>query len=179
MKLFLLKKTANYLGIPLNGKGIDWHMYVVQIKAKATKTLRFIKAAGHLWPTWIKIAIFKSFCRSQLDYAGPLFLCYLQTPGNENKDKYYYKHVDSLMEECLKFILNLSFANNIRNKTLTYEIAGLITYKQRLKELRAALHFHLDNFHHDNNWTRTRDLNRFMNPKSLVVRASLPCPLKT
>ena len=39
-EIITVKNTTNYLGIPLNGKGIDWHMYVVQIKTKATKTLR-------------------------------------------------------------------------------------------------------------------------------------------
>ena len=61
-----------YLGVPHRLCGINYEGMVSRYITKATKIMRAVTPYCNRWPEVIKLAIYKAFIRSRMEYCGPL-----------------------------------------------------------------------------------------------------------
>lgn len=64
--------SYKYLGFPHARAGINWIGHMTAMTAKASATLSAIKDASYAWRPGIRLAIYRSFIRPQLEYGAPL-----------------------------------------------------------------------------------------------------------
>jgi hypothetical protein len=124
-----LERVANfcYLGIYFNFKGFDKNAQIQATKAKALKTEKFFKRIGMNsggWHLASKIAVYKSFIRSKLEY-GLAILEYTKKQVDE---------IDKVQREALCDMLGVP--RNSSASTLRV-LTGLVTLEQRQNILRA------------------------------------------
>ena len=63
-----------YLGFPFKSLGVDWVAHLNSVAAKASKSLAFCKNRSLLWPAGLRLAFYRTFIRSLMDYgAGIIF----------------------------------------------------------------------------------------------------------
>ncbi len=63
-----------YLGFPFKSLGVDWVAHLDSVAAKASKSLSFCKNRSLLWPAGLRLAFYRTFIRSLMDYgAGIIF----------------------------------------------------------------------------------------------------------
>jgi hypothetical protein len=66
--------SYTYLGFPYKSRGVDWVAHLDSVAAKAAKSLEFCKNRSVLWPAGLRLAFYRTFIRSLMDYgAGVIF----------------------------------------------------------------------------------------------------------
>lgn len=71
-----------YLGFLHGTGGIDFPAHMEQCLKKASGLLSSCRLSGAHWPPWIKLAIFKSFVRPQLEYGAPLLHSWIRSSAD-------------------------------------------------------------------------------------------------
>ena len=63
-----------YLGFPYKSPGVDWVAHLDSVAAKAAASLAYCKARSTVWPAGLRLAFYRTFIRSLMDYgAGIIF----------------------------------------------------------------------------------------------------------
>jgi hypothetical protein len=63
-----------YLGFPYKSRGVDWVAHLDSVASKAANSLSFCKNRSLLWPAGLRLAFYRTFIRSLMDYgAGIIF----------------------------------------------------------------------------------------------------------
>ncbi|KAL1916613.1 uncharacterized protein VTP21DRAFT_5317 [Calcarisporiella thermophila] len=57
---------------PHTGKGIDWENHLTQGTEKALSSIRFLERVGIAWPSWVRLAVYRSFIRPTYEYGAPI-----------------------------------------------------------------------------------------------------------
>lgn len=63
-----------YLGFPYKSRGVDWVAHLESVALKASNSLAFCKAKSRMWPAGLRLAFYRTFVRSLMDYgAGMIY----------------------------------------------------------------------------------------------------------
>jgi hypothetical protein len=93
-----LVKSYKYLGLPHSSTDIQLTAHVQACAEKAARTLAACKRNSSNWPEWLKLTLFKTFVRPQLEYGGQLMGNHLNLLGP----------LESVQTEAVKWILPYS-----------------------------------------------------------------------
>lgn len=67
-------ESYTYLGFPYKSRGVDWVSHLESVAAKAEKSLEFCKSRSKQWPAGLRLAFYRTFIRSLMDYgAGVIY----------------------------------------------------------------------------------------------------------
>ena len=146
-------ESEKYLGIEIKKSGVDWKGYIKRITLKATKMLSFLKSVGYYWPVHTRLHLYKTFVRSQLEYASPLLSVWLQKDNDITKD--CIKTLELVQTEAIKFIMGMATSNpttTIKDISTVYMMMDLMPILSRINYMRNSFHFHVTNLHPDNPW---------------------------
>jgi hypothetical protein len=146
--------SYKYLGFEMTYKGLDWTSYVNRIVTKARNTLSFARIAGMGWRPSLRVAAYKYFVRSVLEYGAPLLYCFLNNEIPRNRptaaaDKAQrdalWTAMEQVQDEALRWIFDT------KSVTQTHRsLAAIIPIKERLLQLATTFTEHLakaPNFH--------------------------------
>ncbi|KAF9303322.1 hypothetical protein BG003_002079, partial [Podila horticola] len=66
-----------YLGFPYKSRGVDWVAHLDSVATKAAASLAFCKARSTVWPAGLRLAFYRTFVRSLMDYGAGLIFHWL------------------------------------------------------------------------------------------------------
>lgn len=69
--------SYTYLGFPFERTGVNWGAHLENIATKASATLATCQNNGHLWSAGIRLAFYRTFVRSQMDYGAGIIYHWL------------------------------------------------------------------------------------------------------
>jgi hypothetical protein len=139
--------SYKYLGFEMTSKGLDWISYVNRIVTKARNTLSFARIEGMKWRPALRVAAYKTFVRSILEYGAPLLHCYLNNDIPRNRvtaaaEKAQRALLWTAMEQVQDEALGWIF--DTRRVTVTHRsLAAIIPMRDRLLQLATTFTEHL------------------------------------
>lgn len=155
--------TYVYLGMDMGKRGISFVRFLERCLEKATKTLQGMKNYQQIWPEGIKTALYRVFCRPQLEYGAPLVQASMSIPGSKEGEA-LLRPLNELQNEALQFIFDTS-----RATVTEASLAGLPNPKDRLQSLHASFAIHIRNAP-DDHPASIRFHNGLHPPESLIGR---------
>jgi len=99
-------KQYKYLGLPQTASTINWSNYVDACLQKSNKFLAALKLSTAHWPSWAKLAVYRSFLRPLMEYAAPLLWQYAKVSHSSLYIKPFFSSYQSLQDEALIWIFN-------------------------------------------------------------------------
>ena len=123
-----------YLGFPHELSGINFGAHIANMEAKARKILNACMVVGNSWPEWVKLAIYKTFIRSRLEYGGQLMV--------HHRDK--ITPLQTLQEDALKWIIPYS-----PHTLSTAAVTAIVPIDLRFEALAVTFTLHCTNMAED------------------------------
>jgi Reverse transcriptase (RNA-dependent DNA polymerase) len=125
-----------YLGVPFGDNGIRWIVHLAKRLAKARSHLHFLQAVGDSWSPAIRVALYRAYVRSSLDYALPVLACRASVgdlPG-------WLKDAEALQAEALSWIIGVP-----RATAVAQVLCAIPPLDFRAQGLWAGLTYHVAN----------------------------------
>jgi hypothetical protein len=155
-KPLLEVKSQSYLGLPFTKKGISWKEHVTMRLKKFTDLIGLFKVKGTAWPPWLRLILFKTFARPQLEYAAPLLYAWSLHPYNTTLWTQLQDSVTKKEEDAIRWILDTTLSRP--SMDVLYYIVNVEPYALRLRYLAGNSYPHFSNLHEQNPWHTVRDL---------------------
>ena len=157
-KILPIVESYEYLGFPHKHFGIDWGLHAETVSKKCLNRLNSIRASDNMqvWPEWAKIAIYKTFVRSLLDYGGPIISHIYENTRSHKKlkinsdvirigtsrdmKKFWYE-IESIQNLALSWV----FGCRRQKIVVLQSISAMGSLRHRFKELACRFSFHIGN----------------------------------
>ncbi|GAA5832650.1 hypothetical protein JCM11251_001397 [Rhodosporidiobolus azoricus] len=137
---------VRYLGVERTANGVDFPALLDRKVAQLNGSLHALQAAGGDWPLGVRLALYRSFVRSQLDYGGPLLALALSVPSPLRKRK-SYRLLDNHHTQAMGWVTGIP----PRSATvISKAVAGLAPPLLRLEHLALGLGLSLQGGHPSN-----------------------------
>lgn len=131
-----------YLGFPHVASGIDWGAHADNLARKASGHLTSLSDVTDLWNPSVKLSIYRSFIRPQLEYGAPLLHHWNRLDPTTSQ-----KYIDQLSKthrSGVKWICPTSYTN------IALSITGMVPLPTRFFTLACSFTQHLSRLHQDN-----------------------------
>jgi hypothetical protein len=131
-------KVYKYLGFEVTKNGIDWAQYYDRAVKKAKGILAFSKKVSFHWKPSLRVAAYKTFIRSVLEYGAAIF--YHWAMLNPKPSKQLWQALESVQSEAIAWIFNTTRVTRTHSS-----LAGIIPLQARFEHLATTLTLHLNN----------------------------------
>jgi hypothetical protein len=138
-----------YLGFEMSHAGLAWDLYVARITEKAKKILMFARIEGRTWRPSLRVAAYKTFVRSVLEYGAPLLHCFIlndplaNRPRNKDDTQSRRDQLCTAMEQIQDDALQWIFGT--KRVTQTHRsLAATMPMRDRLLHLATTFTQHLE-----------------------------------
>jgi hypothetical protein len=98
--------SYKYLGFPQSPTVIDWSYYVEGCVQRGFKLLSSLQIMGRGWPVWVKLALYRSFVRSILEYGAPLLWHHAQSSSDVSETEFFASY-QKLQDQSLVWVFGV------------------------------------------------------------------------
>jgi hypothetical protein len=167
-----IAESYTYLGVEFSRKGMDVDRYLEKALGKAQRTLNSLSSMRSIWPECVKAAIYRTFCRPQLEYAAPLVLCANSIPTRPKSAVDLQEPYKKLHQSAMEFIFDHSRITNTDSS-----LAGIPNPEFRLQQLLTSFAHHIERSPPDHP-THIRYSQPLLPAESLIGRCQHNADLK-
>jgi hypothetical protein len=130
-------KKFKYLGIWRSGSEILWKDYIRDKVESMNGLLKSLQAAGGNWSPLVRLSIYRTYCRSIIEFGGPILYTYIKASSQE----YQTKEVLLLLQQHhdLASTWTVGISNTSGNHRLAISMTGLTPPLLRLRDLALGL----------------------------------------
>ena len=127
-------ESYQYLGFPMTINGIDYQSHMIKQMNTVLAFLKFVQFSSSSWSTHVRMVIYRTFIRPQMEYGAPLIDSFHKADGS----KQFYSHLQEAQKKALAWVLNCSPVNYKVNEG----ILGILPVSERYRHLRTLFQLH-------------------------------------
>ena len=149
--------SYTYLGFPFEKTGINFESHLEGVTAKATATLQVCRRNGHRWPASVRLAFYRAFVRSQMDYGAGLIHHWLSNSLSRNRSM-PFPRINSAETSRYRLLLPLQQLQESALEWITehsqylaaHSLVAIPVVTTRFSNLACLLTRHFNRMHHAN-----------------------------
>ena len=127
-------QSYQYLGFPMTINGIDYQSHMVKQKNTVLAFLKFVQFSSQSWSTYVRMVIYRTFIRPQMEYGAPLINSFHKSVSTRD----FYSSLQEAQKKTLAWVLSCSPVNYKVNEG----ILGILPVSERFCHLRTLFELH-------------------------------------
>jgi len=141
-ELIPVLEVYKYLGFPMTSDGIQYKQHMSNQAETVKQFLKFVQLNSSSWSPNVRLVIYRTFLRPQMEYGAPLMHCFRQITGGIK----LYVDLHEAQKSALAWVLNTSIVHYKVNQG----ILGVLPVDERFSHLRTMFQEHIRSLHQSN-----------------------------